>query len=299
MLIEMKTRIKEIFDVNRAMDYVFSILKYTGHYPFDSETKLRRTYLLYYFIMYGTMLISESIYLWIVFGDIDKMAETMYLYITHMGIFYKSYNIYMRYPTMCKLVKDLGVTNRDQISDRRRNIVKKARKGFGTLICGYYTCAFFFWLLTVISPLVQGGVALPLGCWYPFDHSKPGWYQLAFVQQTISIFIIAGVTLALDCVLIFLMQQTGTQLDLLRETFLHLGEEVGRIAGDFVGQQDIDENKIRDRLLEKAIHHHQDLIRFITIHTKLEKTSACNSELVFSKRVFKIFYFRTIAKNMP
>lgn len=260
------TKFKNKCDVSRAMEYSFAILKYTGHFPFENETKPIGRYLLYYSIMYGTMLISESIYLWIVFGDIDKMAETMYLYITHMGIFYKSYNMIMRYPIICKLLADLSTDHQSQMNSRQQKIVNEAKKNFGTLVFGYYTCAFFFWLLTVVSPLAQNHTALPLGCWYPFDYTKPKWYELAYVQQTASIFFIAGVTLALDCVLIFLMQQTGIHLDLLKDEFLYLKEKVKEVAASCNGQEETNESQIQDKLLIKAVHHHQALIRLTTLY---------------------------------
>lgn len=258
--VETVRNFKDIFDVNRAVDYIFAILKYSGHHPFEEKSKPRGVYLFYCVIVYGIMMICETVQLIIAFGDIDKMADTLFIYITHLGSFYKTYNMYTKSPAICKLIKELGVCHSEQINNRRQKIVKEATKSFGKLVFGYYACAFFAWFLMVLAPLAQGGEALPLVAWYPINQTKSGWYQAIYVQQAFCTFVVCAVTLSVDCVLVFLMQQMGMQLDLLREEFMYINEEVKKIAN---GQcEECIENKMRNRLLAKAIVHHQNLIRY-------------------------------------
>lgn len=265
--VEIVRKCREIFDVNRAADNIFAILRYSGHHPFENERKPRGLYLFYCAIIYVIMMVGESVQLTITFGDIDRMADTLFIYITHLGSFYKTYNMYTKSPAICKLINELGARSSAKMNKRRQKIVKETAKSFGSLVLGYYACAFFTWLLMVLAPLAQGSEALPLVAWYPVNQTQNGWYQAIYVQQALCTFIVCAVTLSVDCVFVFAMQQICMQLDLLRDEFVYMDEEVEDIADslDSDGKGELIADKIRDTLLTRAIVHHQNLIRFINL----------------------------------
>lgn len=171
--------------------------------------------------------------------------------------------MYTRCSVIGKLIGELTIDRHGQMNSRRQKIVEEANRNFGTLITGYYIFAVCAWFMIVVSPQTQEGITFPLGCWYPFDQTKPRWFELAYAHQAAGILFVGLVTQALDCVLIFLMQQLGMQLDLLKEEVLYLNEAVENATDGFSCQVETNE-KIRHKLLVKAIDHHQDLIRFIT-----------------------------------
>lgn len=254
-----KIESERFFDKRRAIDHLFSILKYSGHYPFENESKPRVLYLFGFSILYFTLLSTETYYLWSVFGDVDKMSDALFLYITHLGIFYKSCNLLLRHQTMRKLIEDLSTESADKINKSRQQKIKdKEMSNFGTVIYVFVGVILLAWLLAMASPSVQPGITLPLGAKYPFDAPEPGWYQLAYLEQAAFILTVAMVTLSLDFVLVFLMQQMCLQLDFLRDEFLHVNEDAEIVARE-VQHEDVD--TARQRLLAKAIVHHQDLIR--------------------------------------
>lgn len=249
------TRFKNFLGTRSAMEFILKCLKYSGHYPLENENTPRRLYLFVFYIVYGVMIVSEGAEFCLVFGDVDKMAQVMFIYITHLGILYKSYHIFVRNPFICKLVRDLSGDDLKLRNTRQGKIVDDAKKLFGMLVFLYYTFAMFAWVLWWYSSL-KHKVILPLKAWYPFDFTKPILNKIAYTQQVSGILIIAFVTLALDFVLISLMHQICVRLDCLKDDFLYMNEEAVKAdcgLGNVI--------KIRNEMLKNVIARHQALIR--------------------------------------
>lgn len=252
-------RFKGLLGIRSAMDFILKCLRYSGHFPLENENTPRRLYFFCFYIIYGVMFASEGIEFCLAFGDVDRMAQVLFIYITHVGILYKSYHIVVRNPFICKLVRNLSGDDLKLRNAREEKIANDAKEMFGKLVVLYYFFAIFAWALWLYSSLEQK-VILPLAAWYPFDFTRPILNEIAYTQQVSGIIIIAFVTLALDFVLISLMHQISVRLDCLKDEFTYMNEDAKKIDD---GQGNID--KIRNELLRNAIVHHQDLIRYSSV----------------------------------
>lgn len=248
-------KFKRLLSIRSAIDFILKILKYSGHYPLDNESSPRRLYFICFCFVYGVTLASEVMQFCLVFGDVDEMAQVMFISTTHLGILYKSYHVLARNSIVCKLVRNLCSSDLKLKNFRQKKIAECANDVFGKLVFLYYflsTVALKFWWFSSLKHKVH----LPLAAWYPFDITKPVLNKIAYVQQVSGAVVIAFVTQALDVVFILLLHHICVRLDCLKDEFQYVNEEAAITA---CREEDID--KVRHALLKNAIVRHQNLIR--------------------------------------
>lgn len=255
----MLSKIKRIMDVGRAIDHVFTVLKYSGHYPLNNERNPSILYFILFYIIYAPMFAVQAVQLCIVFGDVDKMVEVAFLFVTHFGIFYKSYNMFAKSSVIYSITQGLYEDMHRYKNIRQEEIANMAKKRFGQFLFFYTLFAFFACSLILVAPVVHKMRVVPIGGWYPFDETRIGLYELAYMQQVSAVYVISLVTIALDSVFITLMVQLCVQLDFLKDEILSIGEEATRTTQTINGQKDC--SKAFRELIAKAIVHHQDIIR--------------------------------------
>lgn len=248
-----------MMDVGRAIEYVFTVLKYSGHYPLKNGKSPSIIHFIFFYTIYAPMFAVQAVQLCIVFGDVDKMVEVAFLFVTHFGIFYKSYNMFAKSSVIYNLTQGLYEDMHRYKNTRQRDIAIVAKKSFGLFLFFYTVFAFFGCSLILVAPVVHKLRVVPLGGWYPFDETRPGLYEIAYLQQVSAVYIISLVTIALDSVFITLMVQLCVQLDFLKDEILSIGEEAKRTTKGINGQRDY--LKAFSELIAKAIVHHQDIIK--------------------------------------
>lgn len=245
-------------DVKKAIDYVFTVLKYSGHYPLENGKNPSIRYLILFYIIYGAMLIVESVQLIIAFGDIDRMVEASFLFATHIGVLYKSY-MFVKSPAIYRLTQDLYRDMHRPKNMHKKEIANEAKKTFGLFIFFYTSFACFACFFIFAAPILHNMKALPVDGWYPFDVNRPVLFELAYLQQASAVCIIALITIALDSVFITLIVQLCVQLDFLKNDILNINKKARRTVEVINEQRDF--TKVYRVLIAKSIVLHQNIIR--------------------------------------
>lgn len=256
---EFTSKFRHTMDAKRAIDHVFTVLRYSGHYSLKEGRNPSVLYFILFYLIYGPMFAVQAVKLYIVFGDVDKMVEVAFLFVTHFGIFYKSYNMFAKSSAIYRLTQGLYQDMQRHKNTRQQKIANKAKKTFGLFLFSYTVCAFFGCSFILVAPIVHGLRVLPIGGWYPFEETEPGFYELAYLQQVMAVYVISLVTIALDSVFITLMVQLCVQLNFLKDEILNIGEEAMKTVQAINFQRGC--LKAYCKLIAKVIVHHQGIIR--------------------------------------
>lgn len=214
-------------DLRGSLKWTFNILKIAGYWlpknmPMSSAAFAT-------FMVCFTMILytcSEIVYLISVFGQLEEMANGLFLLLTHLAQIIK---IVIFISKKQKIYCLLNNIQEDIFKPRNEH---QLRHAMNTINAANYVAQIFIFLVIVtvslwsLIPLLEetNTRKLPLRMWFPFDDQKSPLYEIAYVYQIFTVMLCGCANAAMDTIAATFVCQISVQIEILSDSFLYIKE---------------------------------------------------------------------------
>lgn len=210
----------------------FKILCVFGHWPPENNPeslffyKIYRTIFLgFFFIIY---VITEAINIALSFGDLEKITDASFLFLTHTAQIFKLYCLVKNNIRIQKLANDLNRELFKPRNEKQYHMVKKAMDNSKLFYVIFLTMSISTIILWCAFPFIDAGINeinLPLSAWYPFSTNGSIRFAIVYAYQIISVLIDATCNVSMDTIATGFMAHICGQLDVLNDSLLYIQQQ--------------------------------------------------------------------------
>lgn len=214
-------------DLRWCFKWSFKFIQFAGYWFPRNPTFLHKAYatMVICFTIFVYMC-TEFAYLIFVFGQLEDMANGLFLLITHaaqtvkISIFiFKRQKIYALLD--CLEDKLFKPRNMHQL----KNTVQTIRNAdnVGKIFIGLVIATVSLWS---IFPLLENNSKkeLPLRAWYPFNAMSSPKYEITYTYQIATVMLCGCANAAMDSIAAAFISQICAQLDILSDSILNIKE---------------------------------------------------------------------------
>ncbi|XP_059061480.1 odorant receptor Or1-like [Achroia grisella] len=217
----------------------------------DNHKLLYRSYAFFSFMLYiGIYTITQTVDLFIIWGNIPLMTATMFLLGTSCAHATKFFNLFIRENMIKTIVYSSDEVLRSVEDKDGKAIIKSCNRQTRIQLLVYYSLT----MVTILGLTMSAEHgSLPLRSWYPYDVTKSPAYELTFALQVYTLCVAALLNISKDTMATTLIAQCHCRLKLIGLSLktlchdLHLDKTVMLSAGQ--------EELVRARLRNCAIEH--------------------------------------------
>ena len=189
--------------------------------------------------------------------DMNKLANSMYMPLTELALFFKIANFFYRNRLMQGLLQTVNEFVLE--SDDEIELVKRKITGFFRVLIYYFICVNWAGLNADVSALAAKDPQLPFPAWYPVDwsHNRRD-YWIAFTYQAIGMIISSNLNITIELFPIFMLFIISVKIDILGMRLQKLGLMQNKAMASVASKPNKDEDHSLS-LLKDAIKTHQDI----------------------------------------
>ncbi|KAJ3663340.1 hypothetical protein Zmor_007629 [Zophobas morio] len=235
------------------IDYTLTIkqnllfLKLVGLWPASGNDFYRLyTFVVTVFIM-GLYNFFRVMNIFYVYTDLQVLTATIYLTVTDVTVLVKSCVFIRNVKTLERLILTLNCDLFRPKNQHQIELVYSGLKAWTVAYRLFWTLVFTCLFMWTVSPLTGPSRQLPVPAWYPYDTKISPNYEITYVCQVISIWILATANMNMDSLIAALMMYIGTQCDILCDDLKYLPK--------LVTKQGEDETEFNKKLVDCVIRH--------------------------------------------
>ncbi|RZC32386.1 7tm 6 domain containing protein, partial [Asbolus verrucosus] len=247
----------EKFDWKRTIRINILLLKLVGLWPKGDEAYGRNFYTFYTFLSVVIFQIGhvffQTVNLFLIANDLEAVTGTIFILLTDMGAFIKTYCLVKN----MKMLKQLMITlNSDLFQPKnleQRNLVQKSLNFWTIVVSIFWFCAFgclFFWCSFPVFDKTVKEYRLPFLAWYPYNSKQSPQYELTYLYQAAAIIFTSMANVNTDTLIAALNVYIGAQFDILCDDLRNFNKG-GKSSSEEVNQT-----------LKNCIHHHREILKF-------------------------------------
>jgi hypothetical protein len=242
----------EKFDFKLTIRPNILFLKLVGLWPIDEHDFYRLYTLVITVLVMGLYNVFRVINIFYVYTDLQVLTATIYLTVTDLAVMVKSILFIYNVQTLKQLTVTINCDLFQPKTAEQKDLAKKSLNEWKVtyvVFCGLVVTTLSMW---TISPLINnsgGHRQLPLPSWYPYNTTTSPYYEITYVCQVISMWVLATANTNIDSLIAALMMYIGSQCDILCDDLKKLPKSRDNET-DF------------KRSLTDCIIHHKKILRY-------------------------------------
>nr|QEI46832.1 odorant receptor 16 [Galleria mellonella] len=269
-------------NTNLPLSMALSIMKLLGYWA-PRHFRGTKKFIINFYIFFsfnflvGIYVITQTIELFQVWGDISLMTSAAFLLFTNIVLGLKLLNVLIRRETVEAMIDESDAVLRAEDRDEGKYILNSINRETTMLL-------FSFVFLSAVTVIGWGISAekrqLPLQAWYPYDKYKSPAFELTYAYQVVAVNLSAAVNVSMDTLVTSCIAQCrcrlkilGLSLKTLCQNAIHTGQWV----------LTPDQEKIVASRLRRCIAEHQAILSTVV---KIQETF---SEPLFAQFTVSIF----------
>lgn len=210
---------------------------------------------------------TEIAYLIFVIGQLEEMANGLFLLLTHAAQIVKIIIFIARKEKIYGL---LDCLEEKIFKPKNSRQIEKAMKivHYTNVVAKIFlimvVCTVSLWCL---FPLFDNNTKkqLPLRAWFPFDVARSPQYEAVYIYQIITVMLCGCANAAMDTIAATFISQIGIQLDILDDSILHLKESAEvQLQRKVTAKENCISREIETKMTEivvDCVKHHLKLLR--------------------------------------
>lgn len=245
------------FDWTHIIRFNISILKSIGLWP-NFEVYKFNWYAIYAFCFINIFVNGHNFFqtmnIFFVYNNLEALAATIFVSLSDVLASLKIYYFVKNMTILKSLIKQLNKKIFQPTTSSLEAIKLNLNIWFFTYF-GFCVSAVLTLTLWSVFPILDKSVQfyrLPFAAWYPYNTKKSPNYEITYLYQVISIWVLSTANLNMDTLITALMMYTSSQCDILTIQVRNLNDNVR----DF------------NKKLIKCVLHHKDILRYIVTNLK-------------------------------
>jgi hypothetical protein len=242
----------EKFDFKLTIRPNILFLKLVGLWPIDEHDFYRLYTLVITVLVMGLYNVFRVINIFYVYTDLQVLTATIYLTVTDLAVMVKSILFIYNVQTLKQLTVTINCDLFQPKTAEQKDLAKKSLNEWKVtyvVFCGLVVTTLSMW---TISPLINnsdGHRQLPLPSWYPYNTTTSPYYEITYVCQVISMWVLATANTNIDSLIAALMMYIGSQCDILCD-------DLKKLPKSRENETDF------KRSLTDCIIHHKKILRY-------------------------------------
>ncbi|KAM3962685.1 olfactory receptor 63 [Aphomia sociella] len=244
----------KVDNANFSLRVSLTALRLVGFWaPDDLIGIQKRLYDCYAFftfmILLGIYLITQTVDLFVIWGNIPLMTATSFLLFTNLAQATKFVNVALRGKIIRKIVDSSDLVLRSANDEEAKAIVRSCDRQTKIQLLMFFTLTLV--TITGFATSAEHG-SLPLRAWYPYDTTKSPAYELTFGLQVYALFVAAFLNVAKDTMVTTMIGQCHCRLKLIGLSLRSLCRDItdGELRMLTPSQEDIVRARLRDCIVE-------------------------------------------------
>lgn len=244
-----------------------NVLRWTGHLVPDKLTNIQKKIQIVHAVTWfafsaGIMTVGQAGALIQVWGNVPWMVEASYLLFAYFLYAAKITNLVVHRNGLFRLLKEGDAYLNAEVRDMGKAFIQRSNKDTIRLLYPifvlYSAAAILGWAATEDRELL-------LRAWYPFDVSKSPAYELAYMQQSLSLMMVTLTIGSMDVLILSLIAVGRCRFKLLRLSLEDLFQNINRNVKHLIKPED--EEHVAGRLRVCIVNHQAALESAATMET--------------------------------
>lgn len=251
----------------------FKILKLIGLWNVKTNSVTKNQiyffYQIFMLLFIALFIILELFDLYFNRHDFEKFNFNLCSTITTTITLLKTLRGLQRLPEINHLRKNLNKYAEEETDDECKKIVGKAAgemKFLNKLFYGMTGCLITVWLLTPLLDYKKGARKLPFRQYFPFELQTSPNYELAYLYQVFSCFILTSNIVSGDLAIFGFLISISYEYEILKKKLQKLNELYEKHENKEVVEKGMNIEEKTLRIIKDVIGKHQQIILYVSPH---------------------------------